>query len=113
MTDPEPTPTRRRVRRGEGEVTEWPRGLVAYVPKGSDEGTASIEEDRTRNRILLAGRLLALLRAQGREVDAEVAELRAAEQALSHNDRRTATELVERLLAALDRLTGERGGPPA
>ncbi len=94
---------RARVRRGEGEVTEWPRGLVEYVPTGAEDEDPSAEEDRTRNRILLAARLVGLLRAGGANVDRELAELAAAERAFAAGDRDRATELVEGLLATLDR----------
>ena len=104
-----PTP-RRPVRRGEGEVTEWPRGLVEYVPKGPPDSTPSPEEDRTRNRILLAVRLLTLLRARGENVDRELAALASAERALKADDPTRATQEVEALLADLDRRT--RTVPP-
>lgn len=104
--------TRRRpVRRGEGEVTEWPRGLLEYVPKGPPEATPSPEEDRTRNRLLLALRLVTLLRSHGEEVERELAALASAEQALKANDPARATREVEALLAELDRRT--RSAPPS
>jgi hypothetical protein len=102
-------PRRTRVRRGEGEVTQWPRGLVAYVGAGP-EGTPSVEEDRTRNRILLAARLIAILRAGGSDVDRELADLHAAERAFASHDHDAATEKVEALLARLDART-RSGGP--
>jgi hypothetical protein len=113
-------PTRqRRVARGEGEVTQWPRGLVDYVPKDAPETPPSVEEDRTRNRLLLAARLLSLLRSRGENVDREVVDLARAERAFVEGDRRRATELVERLLGELDdraRIGGSRASgetPPA
>jgi hypothetical protein len=46
---------RRPVRRGEGEVSQWPRGLVEYVTRGPvDEGVPSEDEDRTGQRLRLA-----------------------------------------------------------
>ncbi len=99
------------VRRGEGEVTQWPRGLLAYTSRGAEESTPSPEEDRTRNRILLAGRLVGLLRARGEEVEGELAELRRVEQASAAHDAARATEIVEGLLVRLDRRTGS--DPPA
>jgi hypothetical protein len=102
-------PPRRRVHRGEGEVTQWPRGLVDYVAKGPDDEDPSVEEDRTANRLRLAARLLAVLRAQGRDIDREVGELREAERAFSEGDRALATQLVDRLFADLDeRRSSER-----
>ncbi len=99
------------MRRGEGEVTEWPRGLLEYVPKGPPDATPSAEEDRTRNRLLLAARLLGLLRSRGEGVEQELAALVRAELALKSNDPVRATREVEALLAELDRRT--RTVPPA
>ena len=106
MTGPTVARPRRRVRRGEGEVTEWPRDLLAYVPTGPEDSTPSPEEDRTRNRILLASRLVSLLRSRGDSVDRELAALQRAERALKANDPEAATREVETLLAELDRRTG-------
>jgi hypothetical protein len=100
--DPGPAAKRRRVARGEGEVTEWPRGLSGYVSSGPEDGTPSPEEDRTGNRLRLAARLLAVLRSQGRDVDREVRELRHAERVYASGDRTAATRLVDRLFADLD-----------
>ncbi len=93
---------RRRVTRGEGEVVEWPRGLVSYVPRGRADADPSPEEDRTANRLVLASRLLGLLRARGEPVDREILRLRAAERAFAARDRKTATELVDQLLGELE-----------
>lgn len=98
--------SRRPVRRGEGEVTEWPRGLVEYVAKGPADSTPAPEEDRTRNRVLLAARLLGVLRSRGENIDRELASLARAELALKANDPARATQEVEALLADLDRRTG-------
>ena len=101
--------------RGEGEVTEWPRGLVGYVPSGAEDRTPSPDEDRTGNRLVLAARLLGVLRARGERVDVELEALRAARRAYAANDRARATELVERLLGDLearDRRSGAPGPSP-
>jgi hypothetical protein len=106
VTDEEPSrPPRRRVERGEGEVTQWPRGLVGYVPKGPADEAPDPEEDRTGNRLKFAARLIGVLRARGENVDRELGELREAETAYARHDRARATARVERLLAQL----GERG----
>jgi hypothetical protein len=102
VTDTSGSNRRGRVSRGEGEVTQWPRGLVDYVPKGEPDVVPLPEEDRTRNRLLLAARLLSLLRSRGEDVDREVVELASAERAFAAGDRRRATELIERLLGELD-----------
>lgn len=102
MTDDRPTRRRRTVERGEGEVTEWPRGLVSYVPRDVDDRTPSAEEDRTGNRLQLAARLIGLLRSQGEDVDQEVARLREAQKAYAARDRSRATELVDALLGQIE-----------
>lgn len=102
MSDAHVPRARRRVARGEGEVTEWPRGLVEYVPSGEEDQGPSPDEDRTGNRLVLAARLLGILRARGENVDRELGVLRAAERAYVAKDRPRATELVERLLGALE-----------
>jgi len=93
---------RRRVARGEGEVTQWPRGLVDYVPAGPADATPDPEEDRTANRLRLAGRLVAVLRSRGADVAREVAALRSAEAAFRAGRRAEADRAVDRLLAELD-----------
>jgi len=98
-------------------VTEWPRGLLDYVPTGPSDDTPSDDEDRTANRIRLAGRLLGVLAARGLEVAREVAELHAAERTFAAGDRPRAARQVDELLAALDRRAADAapGGrdPPA
>lgn len=101
MSDERPA-RRRRVERGEGEVTSWPRGLVGYVSKGPEDATPSDEEDRTANRLRLAARLLAVRRAAGASVEAEIARLATAERAFAAGDRASAAALVDRLLAEID-----------
>jgi hypothetical protein len=90
------------VERGEGEVTQWPRGLSGYVSSGPLDEPPSPEEDRTGNRVRLAARLLAVLRSQGRDVDREVRELAAAEAAYVRGEKGRATRLVDQLFADLD-----------
>jgi len=83
-------------------VTQWPRGLVGYVPSGDQDATPDPEEDRVRNRLLLAGRLIAVLRARGLGVDAEVAQLREAQTVFDQGGREEAGARVDRLIGALD-----------
>jgi len=90
------------VKRGEGEVTQWPRGLTGYVPKGPPDATPSPDEDRTENRLLLAARLLAVVRSSGENVDEEVRDLSAAESAHRRGDVREAALRLDRVLASLD-----------
>jgi hypothetical protein len=91
-------------------VTQWPRGLVAYVPTGPEDASPSDEEDRTANRLALAGRLLGLLRSQGRDVGTALDELREARDAFARGDRATAAQRVDRLFADLD---GDAASPGA
>jgi hypothetical protein len=91
----------RRTRRGEGEVTQWPRGLVDYTPRETPDTAPDPEEDRTGNRIRLAARLIGVMRSEGQDVEREVAALRSAEAAYAAGRRDEATERVERLLAEL------------
>jgi hypothetical protein len=100
--DDPPAPSRRRVQRGEGEVTQWPRGLTGYVSSGPQDEEPSIEEDRTANRLQLAGKLLTVLRSQGRNVDREVRELTEAKAAFARGEKSRATRLVDQLFADLD-----------
>jgi hypothetical protein len=99
-TDP---PARRRVVRGQGEVTEWPRGLTGYRPSGPEDATPSPEEDRVANRIALAARLLGVLGAGGADVTAASAELARAAEALRRGDRESARRRTEAVLADLAR----------
>lgn len=109
MAEPEPEPPRRRaVRRGEGEVTQWPRGLTGYVPSGPEDDVPSAEEDRLTNRMRLAARLIAVLRGQGQDVDKIVRELADAESALRAGDRTLATARLDAVLAELDRRSAAR-----
>ena len=106
MTDDPPAGGRRRVRRGEGEVTEWPRGLVDYLPTGAPEQTPSPEEDRDLNRLRLASRLLGFARAQGRPVEAAVSRLREADRAFREGDRATGRRIVDEVTTEVEALLG-------
>ncbi len=108
---PDPPPTRRRVARGEGEVTQWPRGVVGYVPSGPADDVPSPDEDRVANRLTIAARLIAVLRSQGRPVDDLVAELATAERTLAAGDRIGAAARTDRLLARLDSRSDEASPP--
>ena len=103
MTDDDPARPSRRVRRGEGEVTQWPRGLVDYVPARTEDAVPDPEEDRLRNRLLLAARLAGILERRGVNVEPLRSDLRSAEEASRRGDRESALRAVDRLLAALDR----------
>ena len=106
MTDEPPKGGRRRVRRGEGEVTQWPRGLVDYTPTGRPEQTPSPEEDRDLNRLRLASRLLGFARANGHTVDAAIARLHRADRAFREGDREEGRRIVEDVITEVEALTG-------
>jgi len=110
----EPAPhARRRVRRGEGEITEWPRGLVDYTPTGPADQAPSPEEDRDLNRLRLASRLLGFARAQGEAVDSAVARLHEADRAFRAGDRATCRRLVDDVITEVEasRAGKDRRGP--
>ena len=101
--------SRRRVHRGEGEVTQWPRGVVDYVPSGREESLPGPEEDAVRNRLLLANRLVSVLRSRGVDTDRFVRELTDVERSLRRGDRTDAAARIDRLLGELDvRLAADR-----
>ncbi len=103
--DPEAPDPDRAIHRDQGEVHQWPRGLVGYVPSGpADAGPPSEEEERTAQRIRLAGRLIDLLHAHGEDDPTWLTRLREAERAYRMGDRDGATRCVDELLGDL----GER-----
>jgi len=113
VSDPDPAPPPRRVRRGEGEVTQWPRGLADYVPARRPDGTPDPEEDRTRNRLLLAGRLIGLLRSRGADVAPAIVTLRALEAAFRDGEREGVATRLDRLLGELDARLADGAAPPS
>ena len=103
--DPNEVPRDGAVHRDEGEVSQWPRGLVGYVPSGTaDAGPPSEEEERTAQRIRLAGRLIDLLHARGEEDPSWLLRLREIERLYRAGERGRATREVDELLGEL----GER-----
>jgi hypothetical protein len=113
--DPKSPSSDRSVHRDQGEVQQWPRGLVGYVVSGPpDAGPPPEEEERTAQRIRLAGRLIDLLRAHGEDDPTWLTRLREAERAYRAGDRARASRIVDELLGDL----GERaerarlGDPP-
>ncbi len=87
---------------GEPELSEWPRGLVGYVPKGERGHATSDEEDPLSNRLRLIGRLAAVRRSQGRDVSRAEALLGEADAALRAGDRRSARRRVDEAHALLE-----------
>ncbi len=93
-------------REEESELTEFPRGLVGYVPAGERGRPPTDEEDPVANRLRLIERLLDVRRHEGRDVGPLVARLAAAFTALRAGDRGLARRLGDEVHAALD------AGPP-
>ena len=92
-------------------MTQWPRGLVDYAPTTPEE-SPSEEEDRTRQRLHLAARLIGLLRASGESADDELCALVEAERAYRGGDAERARELVDAVLGRLDTRTARRSSRP-
>ena len=86
-------------------MTEWPRGLVDYLPSGAPEETPSPEEDRDLNRLRLASRLLGFARSQGLSVEGAVGRLREADRAFRAGDRETGRRIVNDVLSEVERVT--------
>ena len=108
----EVSPKDRRVRRGEGEVHQWPRGLVDYRPSGPPEaGPPSEEEDRTAQRIHLAARLIHVLRSRGIQEEGWMESLHQARRAYDTGDRILGDRLIDDLLGELDARTGSGTSP--
>lgn len=90
----------------EPELSEFPRGLVDYVPLGTRGSPRPEEEDPVANRLKLLGRLLAFRRSHGREVDSLLRRLSDAEAALRDGDRAKARRIGEEVQDALERDPG-------
>jgi hypothetical protein len=89
-------------------VTEWPRGLVDYLPTDGPEHAPSPDEDRDLNRLRLASRLLGFARAHGHSVDGAVARLRRADQAFREGDREKGRRIVDDVLIEVEALVDTR-----
>ncbi|MHB1435298.1 MAG: hypothetical protein ACYCPN_02480 [Thermoplasmata archaeon] len=100
------------VRRGEGEVRDWPRGLVAYVPATPDSVDRDPEEDRGTNRQRLALRLLDLQARAGGSVDRARARLGRAARLRTEGRSAEADAEVEAVLGELLDPTGALRPPP-
>jgi len=107
------TVRRPAVRRGEGEVRDWPRGLVAYVPTTPDAVATDPEEDRGENRQRLALRLLDLHdRSGGPALDGARSRLRRAARLRADGRTAEADREVEAVLGELLDPTGAPRAPP-
>jgi hypothetical protein len=93
---------------GEPELSEFPRGLVGYVPTGDRGHPTPEDEEPTANRIRLVARLIEVRRADGREVEGWVAALRAAQGAYAEGDRPRARRLCDAVLREVESIAGPR-----
>jgi len=96
-----PSPERRRIRRGDGEVRDWPRGLLAYVATTPERPNLDPEEDRGQNRQRLALRLLDLWEREGNDVEPARERLRRAAGRRERGERAAADAEVEDVLGEL------------
>ena len=87
---------------GEPELSEFPRGLVSYVPTGDRGHPTPEEEEPIANRIRLVSRLIEVRRSQGRDVQPWVGALNAARDAYASGDRARARRLTDEVLRAVE-----------
>ncbi len=95
----------RKARRVEVELTEVPRDLVDYVPRGDRGAAPSREGDALSNRLVLVARLLQLRGSQGYSVDRLIPKLNEAEGAYRRGDRSTARRLMDRVHSEIEELS--------
>lgn len=91
------------------ELSEHPRGLVGYVPRGERGRPPERAEEPLSNRLVIVERLLSVVAARGERVEVLAAELARAEQAYLAGDRELARRLCDRVHAELDRLVESPG----
>ncbi len=87
----------------EPELSEFPRGLVGYVPVGDTGTPRPEEEDPLPNRLTLLGRLAMVEQSRGRDVRQALAQLKEAHAALSVGDRATARRIADEVHSDLER----------
>ncbi len=86
----------------ERALSEWPRGLVGYVPRGEVGVPPEREEEPIANRLLLVHRLLEVRRSEGWNVEALYRLLAAAEEAYRAGDRARARALGDEVHRRLE-----------
>ena len=87
---------------GEPELSEFPRGLVGYVPKRDRGHPTPDDEEPIANRIRLVARLIEVRRSEGRDVEEWVGALRNAQGAYSSGDRPKARRLCDAVLREVE-----------
>jgi hypothetical protein len=99
----------RRLDAGESELelSERPRGLVDYVPRGDRGRPPERGEEPLSNRLLIVQRLYSVVAASGRPVGNLATTLARAERAYVAGDRGLARRLCDEVHAELDRIAGE------
>jgi hypothetical protein len=96
--------------REESELTEFPRGLLSYVPKGPKGASPGPEEDPLANRLTLLLRLLEIA-PPGEEARQETLRLLGeARGALKEGDRRRAQKLLNEAHFGLESALPPRKG---
>ncbi|MCI4330320.1 MAG: hypothetical protein L3K19_00530 [Thermoplasmata archaeon] len=95
----------------ETELTEFPRGLVGYVPRGARGSPPPREEEPLANRMLIVERLWEVRRSDGYDVQPLLPALHEAEAAYRAGDRGRARRLVDQVHTALEALE-QTGSPP-
>jgi hypothetical protein len=87
---------------GEPELSEFPRGLVGYVPKGDRGHPIPEDEEPVANRIRLVARLIEVRRSEARDVEEWVRALREAQAAYQSGDRARARRLCDAVLREVE-----------
>lgn len=87
----------------ERALSEWPRGLVGYVPEGDAGVAPDRSEEPVANRLLLVQHLLAFRRSQGWSVEALIPRLQQAELAYQRGERSRARRITDEVHAELER----------
>ncbi|MCI4349989.1 MAG: hypothetical protein L3K15_00510 [Thermoplasmata archaeon] len=95
----------------EPELREFPRGLIAYLPRGDPGVPVGPEEDALVNRLRLALRLAAVRRRDGMDTNEVEACLRAADVQFRNGDRPAAVRSINAALGMLERASPPRPAP--
>lgn len=96
---------RLRADREESELTEFPRGLVGYVPKGDRGAPVPPEEEPLEQRRRLVLRLADLVELSPPDRARVESDLARAERALARGDRREAKRTIDEAHALVESST--------
>jgi hypothetical protein len=105
---------RLRAAEGEPELSEIPRDLVGYTPRGDRGRALAPDEEPLAHRRLLILRLVEVTQLPATERERALQELGAAERALAAGDRSTARRAIDAAHRRLERSGSPRtvGAPP-